>query len=89
MAITVPEGMHAIANTPEISREPAREGLRVRQRGELREELQRARAVFMFQRDAAAKAGNVPFACKIHFERTLSRLTRHSPSGLPLDFKIA
>ncbi len=26
MAITVPEGMHAIANTPEISREPAREG---------------------------------------------------------------
>lgn len=26
MAITVPEGMHAIANTPEVSREPAREG---------------------------------------------------------------
>lgn len=26
MAITVPEGMHAIANTPEVSREPARAG---------------------------------------------------------------
>ncbi|MEQ9506763.1 MAG: M1 family metallopeptidase [Hyphomonas sp.] len=26
MSITVPEGMHAIANTPEVSREPARDG---------------------------------------------------------------
>lgn len=26
MAITVPDGMHAIANTPEVSRRPAREG---------------------------------------------------------------
>jgi alanyl aminopeptidase len=26
MAITVPQGMHAIANTPEVSREPARDG---------------------------------------------------------------
>ncbi|MFN7178940.1 M1 family aminopeptidase [Hyphomonas sp.] len=26
MAITVPDGMHAIANTPEVSREPARDG---------------------------------------------------------------
>lgn len=29
MAITVPEGMHAIANTPVISREPAREGFEI------------------------------------------------------------